>query len=139
MKDLTKELLSKVLTFEETYQRVKKLQPSDPLEKYGLSMMDFDQLLDKHQSDPTVREAIAKIMGAPNPQSVTSERVQAINVKKILDVHRLMLEELESFVKHFQELQNKEQYDMKTVTIVAQAIIGSKVEQKFGITSEDIE
>merc|ERR1712226_461136 len=69
MKDLTKELLTKKLTFEQTYQRVKEVQPSDPLEKDGLSMLDFDALLDKHQSDPAVREAIAKIMGAPNPVS----------------------------------------------------------------------
>merc|ERR1719343_1890391 len=78
-------------------------------------------------------------MGAPNPQSVTSERVQAITVKKILDVHMFMLDELERLVKKFQDVQDKDQYDMKTVTIAAQAIIGSKVEQAFGITSEDIE
>lgn len=139
MKELTKELLSKRLTFEQTYQRVKEVQPSDPLEKYGLSMQDFDQLLDKHQTDPLVREAIAKIMGAPNPSQVASDKVQAITVKKILDVHQFMLEELERLVDYFEHVPNKNTYDLKTVTIAAQAIVGSKVEAKFGITSEDIE
>merc|ERR1711920_665352 len=139
MKDLTKELCSKSLSFEQTYQRVKEVQPEDPLEKYGLSMMEFDQLLDKHQSDPLVKEAIAKIMGAPMPGSTTPDRVQSITVKKIIDVHKFMLEELEKLVQNFQALPNKEQYDMKTVTIAAQACVGSKVEATFGITSEDIE
>mmetsp|Transcript_24008 Transcript_24008/g.66769 ORF Transcript_24008/g.66769 Transcript_24008/m.66769 type:complete len:255 (+) Transcript_24008:53-817(+) len=139
MKDLTKELLSKQLTFEQTYQRVKEVQPSDPLERCGLSMLDFDKLLNKHQSDPAVRDAIAKIMGAPNPGSVTSDKVQAITTQKILEVHQFMLEEFEKLVNYFQDGSNKSSYDMKTVTIAAQAIIGSKVEAKFGITSEDIE
>lgn len=139
MKDLTKELLSKSLSFEQTYHRVREVQPSDPLEKYGLSMMDFDQLLDKHQSEPPVREAIAKIMGAPNPTSCATEKVQAITVKKIIDVHKFMLQELGNLVEDFQKLANKDRFDMKTVTIAAQAIVGSKIEAKFGITSEDIE
>jgi hypothetical protein len=139
MKELTVELLSKSLTFEQTYQRVKDVQPSDPLDKYGLSMTDFDQLLDKHQSDQKVRDAIAKIMGAPSPSSISSEKVQAITVKQIIEVHTFMLQELDKLVGHFQTLPNKESFDMKTVTIAAQAIVGSKIEQSFGITSEDIE
>lgn len=139
MKDLTKELLSKSMGFDETYTRVREVQPSDPLEKYGLSMMDFDMLLDKHQGDPAVRESIAKIMGAPNPSNFTSDKVQGITVKKIIDVHNFMLEELDKLVHDFQSLPNRDSYDMKTVTIAAQAIVGSKIESKFGITSEDIE
>lgn len=139
MKDLTRELLSKSLTFEQTYLRVKEVQPADPLEKYGLSMVSFDQLLDKHQRDPGVRESIARIMGAPSPNSCTSEKVQAITVKTIIDVHNFMLEKLNILVKDFLALPNRESYDMKTVTIAAQAIVGSKIEDQFGITSEDIE
>lgn len=140
MKDLTMELRAKNLTFEQTYQRVTEVQPSDPLEKHKLSMMEFDQLLDKYQSDPMVREAIAKIMGAPNPSSVASEKVQGITVKDIIKVHTFMLEELENLVEKYQGMQKKNsELDMKTVTIVAQAIVGAKMEEKFGMTSEDIE
>merc|ERR1712224_49674 len=138
-KELTKELLQIGLSFEQTYQRVKAVQPEDPLEKHGLSMMDFDQLLDKYQSDPHVREAIGKIMGAPSPNSHQSSKVQTITVKKIIDVHNFMLEELDNLVKHFQTVSDHKSYDMKTVTIAAQALVGAKVEEKFGYSSEDIE
>lgn len=139
MKDLTQELLTKNFSFEQTYARVREVQPQDPLEKYNLSMMEFDQLLDKHQSDPNVRDAIAKIMGAPEPGAQRNDKVQSITVKQIIDVHVFMLAELENVVKYFTNLSNKESYDMKTVTIAAQAMVGSKIEEKFNITSEDIE
>eukprot|EP00927_Polykrikos_kofoidii_P075381 TRINITY_DN71566_c0_g1_i1.p1 TRINITY_DN71566_c0_g1~~TRINITY_DN71566_c0_g1_i1.p1 ORF type:complete len:252 (-),score=60.03 TRINITY_DN71566_c0_g1_i1:211-966(-) len=139
MKELTKDLLSTSLSFEETYRRVKEAQPRDPLEKYGLSMMDFDQLLDKHQSDPAVRSAIANLMGAPNLESVNSKRVQDISVKEILDIHQFMLEELEHLVKYFEGVSDKRSYDFRTLTIAAQAIVASKVEARFKVTSEDIE
>merc|ERR1712217_859562 len=105
------ELLKQSLTFEKTYARVKEVQPSDPLEKYGISMMDFDQLLDKYQSDPSVREAIAKIMGAPNPGSTANEKVQAITVSEIIKVHKYMLEELENVVTYFEKSPNRESYE----------------------------
>jgi len=115
------------------------VQPNDPLEKYGLSMMEFDQLLDKYQSDPMVREAIAKIMGAPNPANTQSAKVQEITVKQIIAVHKFMLEELEELVSVYQGLQKSKDLDMKTVTIVAQAMVGAKMEEKFNIASEDLE
>lgn len=139
MKDLTKELHSKSLNFEQTYKRVKEVQPNDPLEKYGLTMQDFDFILDKHQNDPNVRDAITKIMGAPNLSNCASEKVQQMTVKKIIEVHTFMLAELEKLVQYFQQLPNKDSYDLKTVTIAAQAIVGFKIEEKFSITSEDIE
>merc|ERR1712194_456981 len=64
---------------------------------------------------------------------------QAISVRQIIDVHTFMLEELESVVKYFQNVPNKESYDLKTVTIAAQAMVGYKIEEKFSIASEDIE
>jgi len=139
MKEINEELRRSHLTFDQTYQKVKQVQPADPLDKYGLSMVSFDQLLDKHQGDQGVREAIGKIMGAPNPNSCTSEKVQSITVKTIIEVHNFMLEELNNLVKDFNTLPNKDSYDMKMVTVAAQAIVGSKIESKFNITSEDIE
>lgn len=141
MKTLTKELKTKQMDFQQTYNRVRKMQPDDPLEKHGLSMMEFDQLLDKHQGDPKVREAIAKIMGAPNPANTQSAKVQEITVKEIIAVHKFMLEELEKLVKVYQDVQKEglAELDMKTVTIVAQAMVGAKMEEKFNFASEDLE
>jgi len=139
MRELTKQMQKEKLTFDQTYKKVAQVQPVDPLEKHGLSMMDFDQLLDKHQSDPNIREAIAKIMGAPDASKCVSDKVQSINVKKILEVHNFMYEALETLVKDYEALPNKESYDPKTVTVAAQAVVGAKIEAKFGFTSEDIE
>lgn len=143
MKELTKKLRAENLNFEQTYDTVKEVQPIDPLDSYNLSMEEFDQLLDEHQSDPTVgptvREAIAKIMGAPNVSAATSEKAQGVTVKVVIDVHAFMLKELENVVDNYQAMQKNRDLDTKTVTIVAQVIVSAKVEQKFDITSEDIE
>merc|ERR1719282_637765 len=103
-------------------------------------MMEFDQLLDKHQGDPHVREAIAKIMGAPSSNDGAKSweeqnRLRSITVEKIIDVHNYMLEQLEATVQQFERLPGKDKYEMKTVTIVAQAIVGSKIEARFQISS----
>lgn len=141
MKEITKHLLANKMTFEETYNRVKDVQPSDPLEVHGLSMQDFDTLLDRHSSDPGVREAIQTIMGAPSPGSGEggASGGQDISVKNLVEVHKQMHEELETLVKDFQNMPNKERYDLKTVTIAAQALVGTKVQERFGYSTEDIE
>mmetsp|Transcript_56075 Transcript_56075/g.100778 ORF Transcript_56075/g.100778 Transcript_56075/m.100778 type:complete len:89 (+) Transcript_56075:50-316(+) len=50
-----------------------------------------------------------------------------------------MLQELHLLVKESSSAATKEAFDTKTVTIAAQAIIGSKFETQFNLTSEDIE
>lgn len=142
MKDLTRELLAKQLNFEQTYIRVREVQPEDPLERYGLGMAEFDMLLSKYQHDPKVKEGIARIMGVPTTTSTKSPTEKAsppVPARTVIDVHTFMLEELEKLVKYFSTIKNKESYDMKTVTLAAQAVVGAKVEEKFGLTSEDIE
>ncbi|CAE8738445.1 unnamed protein product [Polarella glacialis] len=141
MKDLTRELLSKQLDFEQTYIRVREVQPDDPLERCGLSMSDFDMLLSKYQHDPKVKEGIARIMGVPTnaTASAAQEKAQTVPARRVIEVHAFMLEELEKLVQHFATIKNKDAYDMKTVTLAAQAVVGAKVEEKFGLTSEDIE
>lgn len=139
IKTFTDEMMSNILTFEQTYARVREVHPPDPLVKYGLSTMDFDQLLEKHQNDPKVREAIAKIMGAPTQDACASGHVQAITVSKIKEIHAFLLEELENVLREFDKLPNKDAFDLKTVTIAAQAIVNTKIREKFDITSEDVE
>lgn len=138
MKEITSDLNKSKMSFEETYKRVKSVQPEDPLEKYGLSMMDFDQLLDKFQADPAVRNAIGQIMGAGVPQA-SGPQARQTTQKQVVEVHAFMLEELKSLVDEFNRLSNKSEFDMKTVTIAAQAIVGAKVEAKYNLTTEDVE
>lgn len=63
-----------------------------------------------------VREAIGKIMGAPGPMSFSS-KVNTVRREKIVEVHEFMLRELKALVAQFQQFTNRDQYDMKTVTI----------------------
>lgn len=140
MKELIKELRGgpKKLSFKETYEKVKAVQPEDPLDKNNLSMMDFNTLLDKFRNDPTVKTAIMQIMGTPIASSVHSEKVKAINVKDIINVHKFMLEEMKQLVSHIHSVKDNS-YDMKTATIAAQALVGAKVEENFDMSLEDIE
>lgn len=139
MKKLSQEWIKEKPSFEQTYEKVKGAQPDDPLERHGLSMPAFDELLQKHQNDPTIHEAIAKIMGAPSADISASEQVKAINVQKIIDVHKFMSAELEALCSEIQGLPGRASLDPKVVTITAQAIVGAKIEQDFGFSSEDIE
>jgi len=138
MRELVKSLRTDPLSFEDTYQKVNETAPIDPLEMSGLTTMEFDQLLEKYQTDANIRESIAKIMGA-SPASQVPEKVQKINRETIIEVHYFMLDELKKLLAHFQGVPNKESYDMKSVTIAAQILISSKIEDKFKISSEDVE
>eukprot|EP00820_Chromera_velia_P014948 Cvel_25030.t1-p1 / transcript=Cvel_25030.t1 / gene=Cvel_25030 / organism=Chromera_velia_CCMP2878 / gene_product=hypothetical protein / transcript_product=hypothetical protein / location=Cvel_scaffold2777:16873-23770(+) / protein_length=328 / sequence_SO=supercontig / SO=protein_coding / is_pseudo=false len=142
MKNLSTELRQGKLGFDETYERVTKAQPEDPLEKYGLSMGDFDALLDRHQHDPEIRTCIGTIMGPPPSLSNLQGKVQSVTAATIVEVHKFMLEELRKLVTDFKNDRQKKrgsQYDMKTVTIAAQAIVGAKVEEKFQLSTEQVE
>lgn len=139
MKDLTKEIIKNNYNFEKTYVRVKDIQPDDPLEEHGVSMNDFDTLLDKYQYDPSVHELISRIMGTPSPMSTMTRTAREITKSTIVEVHEYMLEELKTLVQQFNKMPNRHAFDMKTVTIAAQALVGAKVEEKYKLNSEDIE
>lgn len=138
---LTITLSTQDLTFEETYATVRDSQPTDPLEQHGLSMTEFDQLLKRYHDEPGVREAVAKVRGVPALGSLASDKkVQCIDVETIIKVHLFMVERLESLVQQLRDRKCKEDdYDTKIVCIVMQAIVGAKMQEQFGISSEDIE
>jgi len=141
IKDLTQELQQKSVNLTDICKKIQKIQPPDPIEKHGLQMMDFDKLLEKHQQDSEIRNAIAKIMGAPNPQNVASEKIQKISVSDVIDYHKFMLQELEHLIDEYENLPSgsREGLDPKTVTIAAQVIVGARFESEFQISSEDVE
>lgn len=138
MKNLTKEILQNNLNFEKTYARVKEIQPEDPLEEYGISVNDFDSLLDKYQYDPNIKEEIGRIMGAPSLQSEIPF-TKNISKDEIVEVHEFMLKVLSELVDAFKKSPNKQDYDMKIATIAIQALVGARVEDKFKLSSDEIE
>jgi len=141
MKTLTKELRGKQTSFDETYKRVKAVQPDDPLERHGLTMIDLDSLIQKHQNDPQVMNGVQAIMGDPSANAQPGANPGKVaDVKTLVGVHKSMLQELEKVTSMvLGDSSNKSKYDMKTVTLAAQAVVGAKLEESWGLTSEDIE
>jgi len=148
MRSLTKELVSQEMSFEQIYARVSDVHPTDPLEKHGLSMVEFDQLLAKYRSDAGIKEAVAKVRGSACVKP--SEKIRAITVETIIEVHSFMLTVLQRLQMEQGVLKSKVEeqlqvkasercYDRKIVVIVVQAIVGAKIQEKFSITSEEIE
>uniref|UniRef100_A0A7S1SB65 Uncharacterized protein n=1 Tax=Alexandrium catenella TaxID=2925 RepID=A0A7S1SB65_ALECA len=141
MKKVTQEMAGRDLSFDQIYERVKDAQPTDPLEKRGLSAEDLDRVLQSNGNDPEVMHAVSKIMGPPEQDGAVSitARAKEITVDLIVDIHVFMLEELKKFVREFADIQDRAKYDLKTVGIVSQAVLDSKVGQKYSLASEDME
>ena len=134
-KKLSASILASKLNFEQTYHKVIESQPEDPLEKYGLSMIDFDRLLEREQYDPEVRQRLTKLMASPDPATLDSTK--DLSLAQVLDIHRFILKELQNVLKEVASLSGT--YESKTVMIAAQAIVGAHVEGKFGATGDDVE
>lgn len=140
MKDLIRSLISRDLIFTEVYQEVQAVQPDDPLEASGLTMQEFDQLLMKYQNDPEITQTVAQIMGmGPAASTSASAAAESLSLDTIVNIHAYMLDEIKKLVTEVRNLPHPESYDMKTVTIAVQAIVGARVEKKFSVTSDQLE
>lgn len=137
MKEFTQKFVEGDYTFEEACAMVAKEHPEDPLARYGLTMTSFDQLLDKFQQDPEVKQAVLSIMGAASTPTPTSEAYQ-MTTDRLIKVHEFMRDELQSLTAEAGSWPNG-RADTKVITLAAQAYVGAKVQKKFGLTGEDIE
>jgi len=145
MKTIMAELMSDVTTlkpeFLDMYALVKQKTPEDPLEKAGITMQEFDTMLDANQDDPEIRKAIMTLMGgdAAQPGGPTAEvpaKVLNLTVSKIREIHVFMLEELRALVPQASCVQCP---DGKTIAITAQALVGAKVQAKFSLSADEVE
>ncbi|CAI9149185.1 unnamed protein product [Rangifer tarandus platyrhynchus] len=128
----------RTLRFEEAYERVAAKNLEDPLEQYGLTMPDFDGLLDKYQHDPQIKDLIMRIMSS-SASLEPSVQAQHLSKAKIIEVHEFMRQELQKLVEHVQRSSNRAKFDVKNVTLTAQAYVGARVQKRFGLTSEEVE
>jgi len=135
VKNLTKELITEKLSFDESYKRLKEVQPDDVLERYGLTLQQFDALLERHWTNPKVKEGIHPIVGMP----VTTDGTAEVPVDKVIEVHKYMLEEVDKVIQQFESLQSQATYDVQIATFTLHAMVGAKVEEKFDLTAQDIE
>lgn len=125
-------------SLQDCYDKVKDASPQDPLDKRKISLVDFDRLVERFYNDEGISSAIEKIMGIHGPSSIT-ERVGNISSDQLIKVNEFMLKELREFVDQYIFIANKDQFDVKTLTIAAQVWVGSKVEKQFNLSSDEIE
>ena len=136
MKTVTEEINSKNLTFAESYELVRERQPADPMENLGISMNDFDELLDKYQEDPRVLDAIARIMG-PSDEDMAADDGKILSVQELIAIHQYMLEQLVQIGAEVKRM--KSPADPRTTTTAAQVVVGARVEKKFSVVSAAVE
>lgn len=138
------EVLSKDLNFEQTYDYCLKIQPTDPLQKYGLTTGDFDLLLDREQHDHRVRERLAKIMGIQENNdelaNASGRTRKALEMKDLVSIHEFMLDELKEVSSEVDtKLKRGAGVDLRALAVAAQVLVGAKVQEKFSVDTDDIE
>jgi len=141
MSELMKDVIELQPDFANMYDLVKRKTPEDPLEKAGITMQEFDTMLDANQDDPEIRKAILTLMGGDAAQgnaaaAEVSKKVLELTVPKIRDIHVFMLEELRNLVPQATKVQKP---DGKTIAITAQALVGAKVQAKFNLSADEVE
>mmetsp|Transcript_58468 Transcript_58468/g.92643 ORF Transcript_58468/g.92643 Transcript_58468/m.92643 type:complete len:249 (-) Transcript_58468:82-828(-) len=136
LKKLTDEVSGKSMSLSQVCKRCAEMQLADPLEKYGMSAVDFNKVLAEYEDDPAVHQAITTLMGAP-PTGIAAvtEASSSLTPTKLLDIHKFMLNEYETLA-----LQNdKSCTKASIVTFAAQAIVAGKAEAAYKVSVEDIE
>eukprot|EP00442_Polarella_glacialis_P020960 CAMPEP_0115078786 /NCGR_PEP_ID=MMETSP0227-20121206/17743_1 /TAXON_ID=89957 /ORGANISM="Polarella glacialis, Strain CCMP 1383" /LENGTH=235 /DNA_ID=CAMNT_0002466211 /DNA_START=59 /DNA_END=763 /DNA_ORIENTATION=- len=135
LRELATEVRTKSLSLSQTCQRYKEMKVVDPLDKYGLSMVEFNRMLAQHEADAAVQQAITVVMGSPPGGMASTEAGQGLTMKKIIEIHSFMLQEFEKLAAQA----DKGSRDPRTLTFAAQAVVTGKTEAAFSVTPEDIE
>lgn len=125
--------------FMAVYNEAKKKDTIDPLMKRQMVMRDFDNAIEKYHFDPDVSDAVTRLVkGQEFPPDSNMDK-PLMSVDKIIGIHHYMLQELYNVEEEFQALPNKNDLDTKLIAISIQSIISAKVEEKFDVTSEEVE
>jgi len=132
---------SEDLDFDKVYELVKVAQPVDPLDARGLTMNDLEEPLQRNQTDPQILLALQTLMSGGQDEAalMAAEPSADISVDKITEINNLLVEELDAFMEVHKGLADKSKYDMKTVMIMVQAVLDSKVMRKFGFEATEIQ
>lgn len=137
MKRITADLVKGDMGFQDVYDAVNAVTSENPLQKHGLDMMEFDQLLNNCSEDPKIAQLIHKIMKMPDEAPRPGGKT--LNPEEIMKVYTHMKDNLQKTVNEFMALPNRKQYDGKTVTLVAQVCIDASVQKNLGYAKEDVE
>eukprot|EP01068_Selenidium_serpulae_P006355 Selendium_serpulae@DN4357_c0_g1_i3.p1 len=134
--DLINEILEKGYDFQATYKRYKSINNVSPLEKHGMTMSGFDDLLDKYTNDPEIRALVASVV---HPSETSHSAANKLSFDQVIAVHKLMLTELKKIASEIHQLDPAQRSDMKSVIIAVQALIFAAVRREYKINGEDLE
>eukprot|EP00929_Paragymnodinium_shiwhaense_P111806 TRINITY_DN80090_c0_g1_i1.p1 TRINITY_DN80090_c0_g1~~TRINITY_DN80090_c0_g1_i1.p1 ORF type:complete len:255 (+),score=100.88 TRINITY_DN80090_c0_g1_i1:112-876(+) len=145
MKYCTKEIIDRYkavttpINFQTIYEAVSKVNVQDPVEKSGLTPAEFEAYLVKYEREPAVKPVLEEFFDRPDPSKGVSAKVKDMSVKKILDIHKLMLQETEEVLKQVKALPDKSKFNVQTAVICAQVLTALKVEKTFDLSTQDID
>lgn len=139
IKDLTEVAKKNNYDIMSVYNAALSYESKDPLRKYQMQIREFDEVVENYHHDPEVKEALKKLMNPPKSYYPPMPSANVLSVQKIIEIHNFMLKELKLVQPEVEKIPNKNELDPKILAIVIQSIIGGKVEEKFNITSQEVE
>ncbi|VWU50027.1 conserved protein, unknown function [Hepatocystis sp. ex Piliocolobus tephrosceles] len=139
VKDLTEVAKKNNYDFMAVYNIAKTYNTTDPLGKYQIEMQEFDNVVESYNFDPEVKEAVSKLMSAPENYYANMSDAKILSVEKIIEIHHFMLNELYKIDPEFKKIPNRNELDPKLIALVVQSIVSAKVAEGFNLTSEDVE
>jgi len=142
LRSIAKEIAAKEdLDFKAVYDMVKVADSADPLAMRGLTMNDLEEPLQRNQDDPMVLMAMQALMsgGQDDAVSPSDTPVKEVSIAKIKEINKFLIAELDNFVTAHKALSDKSMYDIKTIMIMLQATLDSKVIRKFDLESADVQ
>lgn len=148
LKVLQGDIVKHDLSFNEVCEQVEEKIIPSPLEKYGLSVSMFSQVLAEHNGDAGIREKIVQLTSSSADPSATSleaiakkkqhveQLAEKFSVETVIEVHGYMLERLKETLKN---LQVDKKMQPRIATVAAQAYVGKLIQFQYGFSSEDLE
>lgn len=113
--------------------------PKEPLEALGLNDSEFQTMLLEYQEDEEVMVSARRLLHPIDKGD--HKRAQDLTMEKIIEIHELMVEEMQTIVNEFLELPEdaRRSFTEKSAETTAELLVSIAVERKMGIHSEDVE
>lgn len=142
MDSTVEEIVNENLDLPKVYQRIYTSQPEDPLDSHGLSIADFDALLDRFSVDDEVHAMVVAVIKGPEPASDNAdERQTDVQPDRIIEINAAMKERLRSAAAELKESRSKLSmpFNSRAASLTVQAIVGAYVRKEFNVTADDVE
>jgi len=139
LKNLVEEITLQPMKLSEVYLKVKEGTPEDPLASEGISMDDFDGLLNKFEHREDVKALIDTIMGNEILEDIPAA-AKTLTIDQIVEIHVYMYGELLKVIQEAKEfVKTGGPYESRYITMAGQALVGAQVFQKYNMHPQEVE